>query len=131
MRCKVFVGTLSGAALKWFSGIPRATVTSFPMFARMFLERFVANRAKPPRMSDLFDVRQGTEEPLRDYLNRFCDASTNIPNLDEEILVDAFVKGLRANSFSESLVKNLAISLAEVRLRVSIHIEAEDVMKHK
>jgi len=43
VRCKVFVGTLSGAALKWFSGIPRARVTSFPMFAKMFLERFVAN----------------------------------------------------------------------------------------
>jgi len=45
--------------------------------------------------------------------------------------VDAFVKGLRANSFNESLVKNLAISLAEVRLRASIHIETEDVIRHR
>jgi len=46
-------------------------------------------------------------------------------------LVDAFLKGLRANSFSDSLVRNPAVSLAEIRARASIHIEADEVMRHK
>jgi len=33
VRCKVFVGTLIGGALKWFGGIPKSTITSFPVFA--------------------------------------------------------------------------------------------------
>jgi len=131
IKCKVFVGTLAHGALKWFGGIQKGTITSFPVFTRLFIERFAANRAKPPRITYLFDIRQGSNEPLREYINRFCDASTSISNSDEEILVDAFLKGLRANSFSDSLVRNLAISLAEIRVRASIHIEADDVMRHK
>jgi len=33
IRCKVFVGTLASRAFKWFGGIPKATITSFPVFA--------------------------------------------------------------------------------------------------
>jgi len=131
IKCKVFVGTLAHGALKWFEGIPKATITSFQVFARLFIERFAANRAKPPRIVDLFDIRQGSDEPLREYINRFCDASTNISNPDEEILVDAFLKGLRANTFSDSLVRNPVVSLAKIRARASIHIEADEVMRDK
>jgi len=131
VRCKVFVGTLSGTALKWFGSLPRSSISSFAVFARTFVERFAANRSKIPKMADLFDVRQNSDETLRDYLNRFCDACTNISSPNEEILVDAFVKGLRANTFSESLVRIPALSLSEIRSRATTHIEAEDVMRQK
>jgi len=50
---------------------------------------------------------------------------------NEEFLVDAFVKGLRANSFNESLVKILTLSLSEIRLGATTHIKVEDVMRQK
>jgi len=131
VRCKVFVGTLAGTTLKWFDSLPRSSISSFAVLARTFVERFAANRSKLPKMADLFDVRQNPDETLREYLNRFCDACTNISSPNEEILVDAFVKGLRANTFSESLVRIPALSLSEIRSRATTHIEAEDVMRHK
>lgn len=88
---------------------PKSTITSFPVFAGYSWKDL---SAKPPRIVDLFDIKQGVDEPLREYLNRFCF-----------ILVDAFLKRLRANSFSDSLVRNSTISMAEVRARASIHIE--------
>jgi len=131
VRCKVFVGTLADTALKWFGSLPRSSIPSFAMLARTFVERFAANRSKLPKMADLFDVRQNPDETLREYLNRFCDAFTNISSPNEELLVDAFVKGLRANTFSESLVRIPALSLSEIRSRATTHIEAEDVMRSK
>jgi len=65
VRCKVFVGTLAGTTLKWFSSLPRSSITSFVAFMPTFVERFGANRVKTPKMADLFDVRQGGDESLR------------------------------------------------------------------
>jgi len=131
VRCKVFVGTLAGTTLKWFDSLPRSSISSFAMFARTFMERFAANKSKLPKMADLFDVKKNSDETLREYLNCFCDACTSISSPNEEILVDAFVKGLRANTFSESLVRILTLSLSEIRSRATTHIEAEDVMRQK
>jgi len=33
----------------------------------------MANIIRPPRISDLFDVKQKKGEPLKEYLNRFCE----------------------------------------------------------
>lgn len=78
VRCKVFVGTLAGTTLKWISSLPRSSITSFTILARTFLERFTANKVKVPKMVDLFDMKQSSDETLRDYLNRFYDACTCI-----------------------------------------------------
>ncbi|XP_027935092.1 uncharacterized protein LOC114190415 [Vigna unguiculata] len=89
IRCKMFVGTLSEITLEWFSTIPSSTITSFAEFKRAFLERFSANRAKP--VMKVVDPNDG-------------------------LLVKAFVKGLRASSFSESLYRIPPKSLMEIRL---------------
>jgi len=68
-HCKVFIGTLTGITLKWFRSLPWSSITFFIVLTRTFLERFAANRSKAPKMADLFDIRQGADEPLRDYLD--------------------------------------------------------------
>jgi len=49
----------------------------------------------------------------------------------EEMLVGAFVKGLRANLFSESLIRSPAMTLVEVRSRAIVHIETKEAMQKK
>jgi len=101
--CKIFVGTLTGIALEWFSTLPNASINSFSDFSRAFLERFSANRAKPMEMADMFDVRQNTDESLNQFLNCFSNISMKIMDPNETLLVKAFMKGLRASSFGETL----------------------------
>jgi len=60
----------------------------------MFKEQFPANKVEPPRLANLFDVQQREKEPCKDYLNRFCVVSMRLRNPNEEMVVDAFVKGL-------------------------------------
>jgi len=71
IRCKMFVGTLTEIALKWFSIIPNATIKLFAEFSRAFLERLSTNKAKPLEMADMFDIRHNMEESLKQFLNRF------------------------------------------------------------
>ena len=49
VRCKMFMGTFTGTAIQWFSGLPDDHMTSFTQSARLFREQFNANRIKPPR----------------------------------------------------------------------------------
>jgi len=129
--CKMFVGMLTGTTLKWFSKLPSTSITPFTAFSQVFLELFMVNRPKKLEIVDMFDIKQCLEESLKQFLNRFCDISMGLTNPSEEMLVGAFVKGLRANPFSESLIKLLATTLAEVRGRAAIHIKIEEAMQKK
>jgi len=127
----MFVGTLAEITLEWFNTIPSSSINSFAEFKRVFLERFSANRAKPVEMADMFDIRQYAEESLKQFLNRFTNISMRVVDLNEGLLVKAFVKGLRASSFSESLYRIPPKTLMEIRQRAAVEIETEEAMRHK
>ena len=129
--CKMFVGTLAEIALEWFNTIPSSSINSFAEFKRVFLERFSANRAKPVEMTDMFDIRQYAEESLKQFLNRFTNISMRVVDPNEGLLVKAFVKGLRASSFGESLYRIPPKTLMEIRQRAIVEIETEEAMRHK
>jgi len=97
----------------------------------VFLERFVVNHSKQLQIVNMFDIKQGPNETLNHFLNRFFDVSMGLVNLNGEMLVGAFVKGLHTNPFSESLIKSPTTSLLEIRGRAAIHIEIEEATQRK
>jgi len=77
-------------------------------------------------------LRQEKEgEALKDYLNRFCEVTVRLQTHDEEIMVFAFIQGMTAGPFSDSLINNPTETFSEVRERAVIHIEAEEVVLKK
>ena len=71
VRCKLFMNTLVGMAMDWFISLPNGHVTSFAQLSQLFREQYIANRAPPPVLYDLFDVKQYQGETLKEYINRF------------------------------------------------------------
>jgi len=47
------------------------------------------------------------------------------------MVVDAFVKGLRANPFSDSLLRERPMSMMEIRERVSVHTITKEAIRRK
>jgi len=127
----MLMGTFTGTALQWFSGIPDGHITSFPQFSRMLKEQFSANKVNPPQLYDLFNVKQREGEFLKEYLNRLCIVSIRLQTQDEEMVVAAFMQGMIASAFSVSVIRNPAETLVEVRERATTHIEAEEVVLRK
>jgi len=117
--------------VQWFSGILDGHITSFPQFFKMFREHFSTNKVKSPRLYKLFYVRQRKGEALKDYLNRFCAVVVRLQTHDEDMMVAAFVQGMAAGSFSDSLIKNPAEIFSEVREQVVAHIKAEEAVLRK
>jgi len=110
---------------------PDGTIQSFQEFSQLFGEKFAANVVKPPRMADLFDVRQREGESLKGYLNRFCEIFVCVQNPQDEMVIYAFVKGLRPNPFSDSLLRERQMSMTEIRERVSVHTITEEAIRRK
>jgi len=79
----------------------------------------------------MFDIRQTAEETLKQFLNRFTNISMRLIDPNEGLLVKAFMKGLRASSFGESLYRYPPKGLTEIRQRAAVEIETEEAMCHK
>ena len=80
------MGTFTGTAIQWFSGLPDGHVTSFAQFAKLFREQFYANRVKHPILCDLFNVRQREGETQKDYLNQFWALTVKLRTHEENIM---------------------------------------------
>jgi len=76
---------------------------SFQKFPHMLVKQFEADKVKPSRITNLFNTKQ-ENEPLKNYLNCYCDISIRIHQPDEKMFMESFIKSLQANPFSESLI---------------------------
>jgi len=65
---------------------------------------------------------------LKSYRSPFCDILVHIHQPNEEMFVDVFIKGLRANPFNESLIQNKVKSMTE---NWKSHIEVEEDLRWK
>jgi len=97
----------------------------------MFREKFSANKVKPPRMYDLFGVRQREVERLNDYLNRLSVHTVILLTQDEDMMIVAFKQGIATGPFSYSLIRNPTETFSEVREQVVAQIEVEKFVIRK
>ncbi|RDX91486.1 hypothetical protein CR513_26526, partial [Mucuna pruriens] len=123
LSCKLFLGTLRGVAMRWFSSLPPRSVTSFVDLAAAFEFQFAANKTKRLKVADLFDIKQSKTETLKQYLARFNTAMVQIDDPDQKFFVKAFQKGFWVGSFSDSLALSRSASMTEIRARVKKHVE--------
>jgi hypothetical protein len=67
--CKAFPCTLTGPALRWFLTIPTYSINNFSQLTNKFLKRFKSGSPNLP--TELTSLKQGEDESLKDYVNRF------------------------------------------------------------
>jgi len=99
VRCKLFMSTLTGMAMDWFISLPNGHITSFAQLSQLFREQYLANRAPPSVLYDLFDVKQYQGETLKEYINRFRAQVVKVGTTEEPMIVYAFRKGMCPGPF--------------------------------
>ncbi|XP_042423281.1 uncharacterized protein LOC122010878 [Zingiber officinale] len=126
IKCRVFLNTLSGLALKWFDGLPQGSITCFLDFKMAFLRRFASSKKYQKMDHCLFALKQGLTEPLRSYINRFNQVAQDVPTATSEILMSAFSHGLGEGEFFRDLIKNPARNFDEMVEKVACYIKVEE-----
>ncbi|XP_058745927.1 uncharacterized protein LOC131618783 [Vicia villosa] len=82
IKCRIFPTTLRKGAMTWYRNLPSNSIHSWTELKELFLSHFTASRRQPKSEANLEAVIQGTNEPLRDYLDRFHKEAVKVQTTD-------------------------------------------------
>ncbi|XP_061348633.1 uncharacterized protein LOC133294005 [Gastrolobium bilobum] len=100
IACRLFPTTMKETTLRWYSALPSNSVQSWEDLTNQFLVRFATSKAQYKSTHALKTVRQGSNETLHDYLNRFFDEALLVRDLDPQASLHIITEGLLDDPFS-------------------------------
>ena len=95
VRCRAFATTLKGPALACFKRLPPSSISSLRELSITFVSHFIGARTYRKLSYHLLTVKQGSQESLRSYVQRFNAESLKVDIPDEKFAITAFIAGLR------------------------------------
>ena len=133
VRCRAFAITLKGSALAWFNKLPPASISSFKELFIAFVSHFIGARTYRKPSYHLLTIKQGPQENLRSYVQRFNSESLRVDIPDEKFVITAFIAGLgiQSKDLLFSISKNPQASMAEVLAKVEKYINGEEALMSK
>ena len=94
VRCRAFAITLKGSALAWFNRLLLASISSFKELSIAFVPHFIGARTYRKSSYHLLTIKQGPQENLRSYVQRFNSESLRVDILEEKLAITAFIPRL-------------------------------------
>ena len=133
VRCRAFAITLKGPALAWFNRLPMSLISSFRELSIAFVSHFIGARTYRKSSYHLLTIKQGSQESLRSYVQRFNAESLKVDIPDEKFAITAFIDGLGVQSkdLMFSISKNPQASMAEVLAKAEKYINGEEALIFK
>ena len=133
VRCRAFATTLKGPALALFNRISLSSISSFRELSIAFVSHFIGARTCRKPSYHLLTVKQGSQESLKSYVQRFNAESLKIDILDEKFSITAFIAGLGVQSkdLMFSISKNPQASMAKVLAKAEKYINGEEALVSK
>ncbi|XP_013594313.1 PREDICTED: uncharacterized protein LOC106302327 [Brassica oleracea var. oleracea] len=115
--CRLFVESLQGPDLGWFTGLERDSINEFHDLTSAFLKQYIMFTRQGATLSDLWNLSQGANQSLRDYMEKFKAVASKV-HVPENIVIDALVNTLYFKSlFREDLYRNPTKSLQDAIAR--------------
>ncbi|KAL0313200.1 UNVERIFIED_CONTAM: hypothetical protein Sradi_5719300 [Sesamum radiatum] len=131
IKCRVFITIFAGTAQQWFNQLPVASLEPFQEFRSLFLHQFASSRKVRKTELSLFAIRQGEDELLKEYLQRFNTAALVVPAATQEVKANAFSQGLLDGDFFKSLAKKPVSRFDALLARVAKYINMEEAQASK
>ena len=95
-RLELLPVLLRDSAIDWYETLSHDEVSSWPNFRKSFLDRFGRIEATRFRdMTTLWSTSQATDETVDNYYSRMVNLARRLPHLDNVIIRDAVIRGLR------------------------------------
>ena len=131
--CRDFAITLKDPALAWFNRLPPSSISSFRELSIAFVSHFIGARTYRKPSYHLLTIKQGSQESLRSYVQRFNAESLKVHIPDEKFAITAFIAGLGVQSkdLMFSISKNPQASMAEVLAKAEKYINEEEALISK
>ncbi|XP_020208722.1 uncharacterized protein LOC109793677 [Cajanus cajan] len=101
--CRVFPASLKGSALAWYTQLPPGSINNFDTLVRRFMAQYATSRPHHITSIALANLRQGDDEPLHKFVERFSNIAIKIHNLNPVVALHAMLMALKPGPFVDSL----------------------------
>ncbi|XP_027932692.1 uncharacterized protein LOC114188288 [Vigna unguiculata] len=129
--CRVFLTSLKGPTLKWFTRLPPNSIDCFDMLVTRFGIQFATSKPHHLTSLALVNIRQEKGESLREFMERFGKISLNISNLNPEVAMHHLVTALKPGPFVDSLCKKPMSNLNELQTRATKFMQMEELKEFR
>ncbi|XP_057762622.1 uncharacterized protein LOC130982597 [Arachis stenosperma] len=129
VRCRAFLVTLAGPAIRWFNSLPQGSVTGFSDISRAFLAQFTTRIAKAKRPINLLGMTQCIGETTRKYIDRFNDEYLEIEGLTDSVASLCLTNGLLNEDFRKHLTTKPVWTMHEIQTVAKEYINDEEVSR--
>ncbi|CAL9017855.1 unnamed protein product, partial [Prunus brigantina] len=100
-------------------------VDSFDELKQIFLNHFMIQTDRLYSADDLYTIRQGEDEPLREYAACFSHEYSRCPETDDRAAYGAFKSGLRSSHFRYLVHSSNWRTYDELMKQAAVHAKAE------
>ncbi|XP_014501843.1 uncharacterized protein LOC106762442 [Vigna radiata var. radiata] len=123
--CRAFSLSLEGEALEWFNSLPVNSIENFKSLGEMFKKQFAACSAEDVTIVDLMNLRQGKEESLKVFMDRYQKTIRRVKGLSLELALQYVMPALRPGPFKDSICRTPPRTMEELRQRAADEARVE------
>ncbi|XP_014503045.1 uncharacterized protein LOC106763360 [Vigna radiata var. radiata] len=128
--CRVFSLSLKGEALDWFHSLAPQTIDSFATLRRLFSQQYISSKTPGMTYTALMRIRQGREETLKGFMERFNRMARQVRNVDQKLIVSALTTALRPEPFVDYLYAEEPQRMANLQHKLASFIRIEEGRAH-
>ncbi|XP_014490793.1 uncharacterized protein LOC106753489 [Vigna radiata var. radiata] len=126
VKCSAFSLSLKDEALEWYYTLPPNSIDSFHTVTTLFKRQFSANRREKMFATELVNLKQGRDEPLRTFMRRYSEAARRVKGVTHEFIINNLPNCLKLGFVSESLYAELPKTMEELQEKMTKFIKMED-----
>lgn len=82
VKCRAFSLSLKGEAQDWYYTLPPNSVDSFRTVISLFKKQYAINRKEEITAAELVNLRQGKDETLRAFMQRYTEAARRVKGVN-------------------------------------------------
>ncbi|GAU52019.1 hypothetical protein TSUD_418360, partial [Trifolium subterraneum] len=131
IKCRIFPTTLVEGAMAWYRSLPQGSITSWKDLCKQFTSHFTASRKHPKTEANLEAVRQGPNETLRSYIERFNKEAVQV-DVTDDMKKYLMRKNLRdGTKFKEMVAIEKPATWDEILHKAQAYMHRHSKQEHK
>jgi hypothetical protein len=108
---KSFIIACEGPVLNWYSLLQPHSVCSWVDLKTKFIQALHIFHETTAQSSNLYNCKQKDREPLQNFVRRFMQQRSQIPEADDKTKIQPLIKGLTPGPTASHLTRNKPKSL--------------------
>jgi hypothetical protein len=123
---KSFIIAFEGPVLNWYSLLQLHSVCSWVDLKTKFMQAFQMFHDTTAESSDLYNCKHKDREPLRNFVRRFMQQRSQIPETNDKTTIKALIKGLTLGPTASHLTRKKPKTIDELFHELEEYILYDD-----